>query len=342
MNDRMQAYLNGELSLDEARVFEAELAQEGAEMEPGVIEDKGVSDAWRALDARERVVKRAVRRRVPVAVWFALAAGLALAIWFAWPRAEPVQIANPKLPPVVIPVHQEADREVVEHGDTVQVATPEVVQEVQIAATDTAPEVAPKVAGTSNDVGAVNGQALVIDMMKTTLGLGPEARVLKDGKLPKAPERYESLRIEAHPQMEALVASGVLDHIVRCIDEGHARRGKFALAVRNAWEKRTRYIEVGGANADQRRCIEAFDPYRSGASGEQIWTYDEGRRLGTSAPFELTLSQANLDLDPEPTLSPGKHPLELQKSPKGKQPSKGKWPSPPVELPYEKGKNPYD
>ena len=149
MNDRMQAYLNGELSLDEARALEAELAQQGAEMDPAVIEDKVVGDAWRALDARERMVKR---RRVPVALWVALAAAVLLATWFAWPRSEPVKIAAPTLPPVVIPVHQEADRELVEE---VQVAAPEV----QVAVTDV--EVVPEMAGRPDDVRVVAGQPLL-------------------------------------------------------------------------------------------------------------------------------------------------------------------------------------
>lgn len=332
MNDRMQAYLNGELSLEEARELEAELARQGAEMDPAVIEDKSVGDAWRALDARERVPKRSARR-VPVAVWFALAAGLALAIWFAWPRPEPVQVADPKLPPVVIPVHQVADQEVVEGNDVVQVATPEV----QVAVTDV--EVVPEMAGRPDDVRVVAGQPLLLDLRETSLGVGVEERRRNPRKaLPGTVA--ETLRVEPHPQMEAIVASGLLDGIVRCVDEGDARPGNFTVTVHDVKEKRARHVEISGGSAERQRCMEAIAVYRY-ETNLDLWRHASG--TGSSTPFEVTLASTNAKPDPQPKKSPGKMPIRENAPTKGKQPWKEGKGNPYDAEPTKGGKdNPYD
>ena len=324
MNDRMQAYLNGELSLDEARALEAELAQQGAEMDPAVIEDKVVGDAWRALDARERVVKR---RRVPVALWVALAAAVLLATWFAWPRSEPVKIAAPTLPPVVIPVHQEADRELVESGDVVQVAVSEVMPEA-------GPEDAPKVAGGPDEsVGAVNGEALEIDLRTSTLGLGPEARM---NRSTEGRERVTKLVVRAHPQVEDLVNTGLLDWIVRCADNVVAVPMLFKIDVRRPQLEVDTKMNLGLKMApfSDRGMGECVQGYRADAAWQD-----------TKQPFEVHLDSAPFpDLGAEPSKSPIKDPTPKEPKPiKGKLPSKGKKDEPYKMNPSKGGKgNPYD
>ncbi len=200
-------------------------------------------------------------------------------------------------------------------------------------------EVVPEMAGRPDDVRVVAGQPLLLDLRETSLGVGVDERRRNPRKaLPGAVA--ETLRVEPHPQMEAIVASGLLDGIVRCIDEGDARPGKFTVTVHDVLQKRARHVEVGGGSAERQRCMEAIAVFRHDTALE-LWRHASG--TGSSTPFEVTLASANPEPDVQPKKSPGKTPYREMPPTKGKVAPKGKG-DPYGAEPTKggKGNNPYD
>lgn len=318
--ERWLAYTRGELSLEDAKAVEAELAGtapevfakdamqgDGSTMSGSEDEVRAALRSLDAIEVRHAPTKRhawdAPRARWPLAVAvLAAAAAIALVIWsLRGPANNEPEIATPPL--IVAPATRLADdREVsdasVAKADDIADGVADVsrVAAVDSAVSDTGPS-APIV--DPRRIGARNGRALLIDLDTSPLGRGAAWRHAEAAAGRDMSPRY--LRVRAHPAVETLVTSGLLDAIVRCIDESRTPGRDIALTVvRGGGKSRPEVIVTLGAEEPREDpfvvCIEKYPVVRA------AWRQSRTR-------FELELTSMRYDAIPDKSL--------------GKQPAKG-------------------
>lgn len=273
-DERRAAYARGELSLDDARAFEAELERAAGPTEeaiamPGTSETDAaeIGAALRALDAIEARRRGAVAFTPPrsgspgalvvIGALLAIAAVVMLALW-AWPSGDRPRIAD----------RDTDDAEVLEPlkvAPPTQVAGPgidsEAAGDVAVAgAQDAGPTEDGERLPERTGVAFVprNNRAITIDVATTSLGRGAEWRA----EHPNA-ARPERIAIAPSPTLENAATSGLVHWVVLCLDDQGTSARRLDVRQRAGGGKSAPRLEVTTRDDELARCLRGY-PYAGG------------------------------------------------------------------------------